>query len=203
MKNINKALKIIFSWEFLTSRWRQPVSLWVIPLAILILLSESYLRHLVDIDKYGIMPAVIITIFIITIACVVFFTWKCGNNNVIRKKDPVFGKIEYCEGIWDSISFKNYSLSVEGDEDGPSEEQRHFYKTLEKNIDNHVQKAKQYLKEHVPDVDFAQYKLCSVYIGVGKEIKNGVFSLDFCIDKVETVYGVKFEQGKPISHFME
>ncbi len=48
MQRLIKALKVFFSWEYQMKDLKSPVSLWVIPLGILMLLSGSFLKPQAD-----------------------------------------------------------------------------------------------------------------------------------------------------------
>ncbi|OGV54581.1 MAG: hypothetical protein A2X49_11235 [Lentisphaerae bacterium GWF2_52_8] len=157
-------------------------------------------------DRYESIALVIVAICLIPILYLFFFLGRCGYwalkerfRERVLTDDALLGKLEYLDGYWISLSEDVFPVSIEADENGPTEEQRQFSISLKSKLPQYMEMAKVYLQENLEGKDFLKHELYSVLIGTHAEIVDSAFSLEFGIANEEMIYTVDFKNGVPIS----
>ena len=113
--------------------------------------------------------------------------------------DPVFGRMEYAQGVWTHIPTgkKAFVVIVVATESGPTDAQRAFFKKLSTSLGDTVTSAMGFVRASDSDADIVPLVLYSVEIGPEEEIARGAFTIELTNVDQSPIHRVEFTNGKP------
>jgi hypothetical protein len=116
--------------------------------------------------------------------------------------DPVFGRMEYAQGLWTHIPTgkKAFMVIVVASESGPTDAQRAFFKKLCTSLGDTVMSAKGFVRASDSDADIVPLVLYSVEIGPEEEIARSAFTIELTDAEQSPIHRVEFTDGKPSAY---
>lgn len=126
-------------------------------------------------------------------------------------QDADFDRLEYENGIWCSLPTprRNYMVLVVADERGPIESQRQLFHKISVVLEELVYRTERYLKQHhdvSEEIGTSALGLYSIVLSGPDDPDSGDYAVELADANpvlVDAVFGVRFNDDKPLSWYID
>lgn len=168
----------------------------------------------VTMDKYELLALLVLGLFLIPVGYLVFIfvispLWSWLDERRKPKKtrdDPVFGRIEFEDGIWSSVPAEplDFLMAIDAPETGPTESQRAFYLALRRELPCRVAECKAFISTHADaPSNLSGMTVYSVEIGSDEALERGQFVMELSDDQANEIHRVEFKNRKPKTYAVD
>jgi hypothetical protein len=162
-------------------------------------------------DRYELAAILVLSLFLIPIGYLVFIFVILPLRFHLNEKrhppknldDPVFGSIEFRDGLWSSVPTRDlhHMIGIVASETGPTRHQREFYIALRNDLAVREAECKAFIARQTGrPSNLSEMSVYAVEIGTETDLIAGQFVIELSDREANEIHRVEFKHGRPESY---